>query len=376
MASLLFRRFLRVYTYDSSRTKSSLSSPLSIYNECRRNFRSKAALESLITAAEEKTPNLILYNYPSFSGSYSALFAHLYYTQLQIPHLTLPFSSVAPFRIEDLTIGGAVNTCYLLDFVGPKGFSVELSKAFNRVIVFDHSKLTASKVPSNEECPDNLELNINVQESSSRAVYNYFSSKLLDTKYTLVGNEDRDRIENMLKFVEDSELQKWNLPDIKAFNIGLEEERRKLNLITNPYMFDQLLELDPTDSITRGKAYISSRQNAANKLLDKPFKIHLGRGFYGECLGIRADGNSNLSNEIGKELSLRSAAAGLRPIGAVVHMQRKNLKMCLRSYDSNTDTSEIAKAYGGGGTSTSSSFIIRMDEYNEWISGRSQKVCQ
>ncbi|KAI3853593.1 hypothetical protein MKW98_025110 [Papaver atlanticum] len=374
MASLFFRGIFRVYAHISSSIKSSVSSSTTFYNETRRNFRSKAALESLITAAEEKTPNLILYNYPSFSGSYSALFAHLYYTHLQIPHLILPFSSVEPLRVEDLNIGGAVDTCYLLDFVGAKGFSVELSKVFSRVIVFNHSKL--AKVPSNEECPDSLKLNINVQESSSRAVYNYFSDKLLDSKCTLVRSEDRDRIQTLLKYIEDGELNRWSLPDTKAFNISLKEERRKLNCITNPYMFDQLMQLDPTDLIIRGNANISSRQNAANKLLDKPFKIHLGRGFYGECLGIRADGNANLSNEIGKELGLRSAAAGLRPIGAVIYMQRKNLKMCLRSNDSSTDTSEIAKAYGGGGTSASSSFIIRMDEYNEWVSGRSRKVCK
>ena len=86
-------------------------------------------------------------------------------------------------------------------------------------------------------------------------------------------------------------------------------------------------------------------------------------------------------------------------------MQRNNLKMCLRSTDSATDTSEVAKvcinmkqswfflfiyflfnvgylglivskfslyinvkAYGGGGSPSSSSFIIRMDEYNQWLS--------
>jgi len=49
-------------------------------------------------------------------------------------------------------------------------------------------------------------------------------------------------------------------------------------------------------------------------------------------------------------------------------VQRNNLKMCLRSTDAITNTSEVAKAYGGGGTSSSSSFIIRMDEYNQWIS--------
>ncbi|MFS7898450.1 hypothetical protein Hanom_Chr00s023217g01762511 [Helianthus anomalus] len=60
----------------------------------------------------------------------------------------------------------------------------------------------------------------------------------------------------------------------------------------------------------------------------------------------------------------------LRPIGAVIYMQGKNLKMCLRSTDKyGTDTSAIAKVYGGGGSPWSSSFIIRMDEYNQWISG-------
>lgn len=34
-----------------------------------------------------------------------------------------------------------------------------------------------------------------------------------------------------------------------------------------------------------------------------------------------------------------------RSIGAVVFMQRKNLKVCLRSMDGNTDTSEIAKVF-------------------------------
>lgn len=37
------------------------------------------------------------------------------------------------------------------------------------------------------------------------------------------------------------------------------------------------------------------------------------------------------------------AICGVRPIGAVVYMQRNNLKMCLRSTDAATDTSEVAK---------------------------------
>ena len=57
---------------------------------------------------------------------------------------------------------------------------------------------------------------------------------------SLVKPEDRDRLETVLKFIEDGDLCKWSLPDIKPFNIGLCEYRPKLNCITNKYMFDQV----------------------------------------------------------------------------------------------------------------------------------------
>ena len=63
-----------------------------------RSFRSDAALEALAKASEEKVPNVLLYNYPSFSGAFSALFAHLFHSRLNLPSLILPFSSVHPLR--------------------------------------------------------------------------------------------------------------------------------------------------------------------------------------------------------------------------------------------------------------------------------------
>jgi hypothetical protein len=46
----------------------------------------------------------------------------------------------------------------------------------------------------------------------------------------------------------------------------------------------QLLELSVEGLIARGKSSISARRNAASKLLEKVFRVRLGRGFYGECL--------------------------------------------------------------------------------------------
>ncbi|KAL7002967.1 hypothetical protein U1Q18_004127 [Sarracenia purpurea var. burkii] len=65
-----------------------------------QSFRSNAAMEALAKASEEKTPNIALYNYPSFSGAFSALFAHLFHSHLHLPCLVLPFSSVEPLRKE------------------------------------------------------------------------------------------------------------------------------------------------------------------------------------------------------------------------------------------------------------------------------------
>ncbi|XVE66651.1 hypothetical protein DITRI_Ditri08aG0095600 [Diplodiscus trichospermus] len=348
---------------------------LKIPNPWTRTFRSDAALEAIAKAAEEKVPNVVLYNYPSFSGAFSALFAHLFHSRLNVPCLVLPFSSIEPLRVEDFSAEG-LEKCYLLDFVGPKGFATKLSQqSMCEVIAFDHRISALSQISSSEDL--RVTFNVNIDKSSSIAVYEYFSDKLskmmmsLDVEAAnLLDSEDQSRVETVLKYIEDADLRRWSLPEIKAFRIGLGEWRSKFNCIINPNMFEQLLEISSFDLIAKGYLYISSRQIAANKLLDKAFKVRLGRGFYGECLGVRADGNSDLSDEIGKLLSLKSATAGLRPIGAVIYMQRKNLKMCLRSTDTATDTSEVAKAYGGGGCTSSSSFIIRMDEYNQWLSGK------
>ncbi|KAL2936704.1 Cytochrome f [Bienertia sinuspersici] len=269
-----------------------------------RHLRSEATLEALAKAAEEKPPVIALYNYPSFSGAYSALFTQLFHSHLRLPCLILPFSSVIPFR----------------------------------VICFDHRKSTLAKVPSAEDCPMNVKYHVDVARSSSRAVYDYFSRQLECTKSpgendvasNLLNSNDQVRIEELMDYLEDGDLLKWSLPDIRAFNIGISEWRSKLNCITNPHMYEQLTEMSAKELITKGNSQLSTRKDAAKKFLLKAFKLRLGRGFFGECLGVRADSNPDLSDEIGNELS--------------------------------------KGAYGGGGSPRSSSFIIRMDEYNHWRS--------
>lgn len=94
---MVFRRF-------SKKILPAISDSCKLRFESTRGFRSDAALEAIANALEEKVPKLVLYNYPSFSGAFSALFAHLYHSHLRIPCLILPFSSVVPFRLTFLSI--------------------------------------------------------------------------------------------------------------------------------------------------------------------------------------------------------------------------------------------------------------------------------
>ncbi|KAG6382367.1 hypothetical protein SASPL_157964 [Salvia splendens] len=297
-----------------------------------RQLRSDATLEAIRKAPQNKIPNLVLYNYPSFSGAFGALFAHLYHSRLNLPCFILPFSSVAPF-------------------------------SWKWHLVFNPDVKTVFKQYALLFLVDILAFHQNVVSEMQVVLHTWQIDNI-----SLLNHDDQERMEMILKYVEAGDLRQWNLPNIKAFYIGLREFRSKLNCITNPLMYQQLTEICSEGFIIKGNTYLSNRPTEASKLLNKVFRIKLGRGFYGECLAIRADGNSDFSDEMGKELSQMSAAAGLRPIGAVLYMQRNNLKMSLRTIDSGTDTSEIAMAYGGGGFPSSSSFIIRMDEYNQWRS--------
>lgn len=52
--------------------------------------------------------------------------------------------------------------------------------------------------------------------------------------------KDGERVETVLKYIEDGDLRRWSLPDSKAFNIGICEWRSKLNCILNPHMYEQV----------------------------------------------------------------------------------------------------------------------------------------
>ncbi|XP_071728390.1 uncharacterized protein [Rutidosis leptorrhynchoides] len=158
--------------------------------------------------------------------------------------------------LKDLCIDG-LERCYFLDFLGPEGFAAELSRRTScQVIGFDHRKTTLSDIHLYEDCNTNL----SYQEHSA----------------CLFNTEDRERVKMVPKYIEDGDLRRWTLPDIKEFNIGLSKWRSKLNCITNSHLFDQvtilhkLLEVNMTWIL---KFVPSSKKTCCNYPTHRTFQI-------------------------------------------------------------------------------------------------------
>ena len=56
----------------------------------------------------------------------------------------------------------------------------------------------------------------------------------------LLGQEDEERVLNVLKYIEDADLRQWQQPNSRDFHTALREERAKLNCVTNPHVFEQV----------------------------------------------------------------------------------------------------------------------------------------
>eukprot|EP01090_Pellita_catalonica_P004387 TRINITY_DN14212_c0_g1_i1.p2 TRINITY_DN14212_c0_g1~~TRINITY_DN14212_c0_g1_i1.p2 ORF type:complete len:101 (+),score=25.41 TRINITY_DN14212_c0_g1_i1:572-874(+) len=79
----------------------------------------------------------------------------------------------------------------------------------------------------------------------------------------------------------------------------------------------------------------------------------------------------HLRTRLGKKLAKKSAAANMKPIGAIVYelqdIPDKDLyfKVSLRSLP-NTDTLSISSQYNGGGHDCASAFLILRSEFDSW----------
>ncbi|CAM6122927.1 unnamed protein product [Calypogeia fissa] len=325
---------------------------------------------------------VVLYHYPCPDGVFAALAAHLYHAAIGCPALFLPNTVYQPLRIQDLKVEG-VDVFYLLDFVGPEGFALELARHAKQVVILDHHKTALDSLPQNGEGPQNLHCVLDMNRSGATISYDYFEEKLLSSRTDVKGfprysaraslvPTNTDQIKSLFRYIEDADLWRWVLPDSKAFSSGLSDMSIELSALANPKVFGELLDLKAEELITKGKESLKAKQAAIHDVLKTSFPVELGRGRYGQCLAVHGDTITHLRSELGNQLAAKSLEHGLRPIGAVVYVQlgfyasETQYKVSLRSMGENADTTEISQAYGGGGHRNASAFMIGREELELW----------
>jgi len=56
----------------------------------------------------------------------------------------------------------------------------------------------------------------------------------------LLDQEDEERVSNVLEYIEDADLRRYQLPNTKEFQEAPRDEHAKLNCATNPHVFGQV----------------------------------------------------------------------------------------------------------------------------------------
>ncbi|PKA60050.1 hypothetical protein AXF42_Ash009734 [Apostasia shenzhenica] len=320
----------------------------------------------------------VLYHYPCPDGAFAALAAHLYFSAASLPVAFFPNTVYNPIRVDNLPLD-ELDDVYLLDFIGPSGFVSELASKVKSVTVLDHHK-TALEILS-QNVSKNVNKIIDMERSGATIAFEYFKEKLLRrdcasgdyagaSNNIFLPDNKIEKVHMLFKFIEDGDLWRWELPHSKAFSSGLKDLNIEYNINVNPFLFDQLMGLDPELVINQDQESFSRKQNLINEALDRSYEIVLGCEQFGHCLAVDADSISELRSELGHQLARKSDNLNLRGIGAVVYRvselkNDKMLKISLRSLNLE-DTTPISKEYGGGGHRNASSFLLCAADFEKW----------
>ncbi|XBH63761.1 uncharacterized protein [Aegilops tauschii subsp. strangulata] len=337
-------------------------------------------------AGSARKASAVLYHYPCPDGAFAALAAHLYFSAAALPVRFFPNTVYDPIRSDGLPFD-EIEDVYLLDFVGPPGFVADIAPKVQSVTILDHHKTAMESLCGSATLGENVNKVIDMQRSGATIAFDYFRNKLLTeastsrnhgsgnsvTEMKYLPENKLEMVHKLFKFIEDGDLWRWTIPNSKAFSSGLKDLNIEFNVNSNGKLFDQLLELDPEQVISRGQVTLSQKQTLIDDCLEKSFEIALGCGQFGNCLAVNADAISMLRSELGNQLANKSRNSNLRAIGAVVYKvpelnNDEMLKISLRSLEQE-DTTSISQEFGGGGHRNASSFLLSVAEFERWKVG-------
>ncbi|CAD7699251.1 unnamed protein product [Ostreobium quekettii] len=312
-------------------------------------------------------PAVVCYHYPCLDGVFAALAARLGLPEggPRVRFVPLTVHS-PPSCAADLGLEGGEHV-YLLDYVGPRGFALNVAKVVRRLTVLDHHKTALDILPGRGSgCPANMDVVLDMKRSAATIAMDYFKPRAV---------LDSPKLRWAFRYVEDADLARWKLKNSKPYTAGIARKNLEFDFNKNPRIFDQLLRLDTAEMTRMGRKKMRADLGLMEPIVRQAFEVAIGGADaagrdWGRCLAARADDLHHLRSGIGNRLARMSRARGLRAIGLVAYFEpemndRRKIKCSLRSLG-REDTTKISEFFGGGGHTNASSCFVDFEAFQTW----------
>lgn len=217
-------------------------------------------------------------------------------------------------------------TVAILDFSYKNNITKEMIKKAKDLIVIDHHKSAMV------ELHDISNTHFDMTKSGAMLAWEFFHPGKEPPKF--------------INYIEDRDLWKWELPYSKEFAAAFDMV---------PFEFEEFEKFEDDsvfdDAVKRGSYILAYSKTVIKKVCDKAS----ARSYKGK--DVLVVNSSHWMSEIGSRLS---PDCDFAMIWYFDH-EKKDIKVSLRSFHENTDVSEIAKDFGGGGHKKAAGFSLPGD---------------
>lgn len=226
----------------------------------------------------------------------------------------------------------------LLDFSYNRKITEEMSEKAASLIILDHHK-TAYE---------------NLKGMPALLFDNNHSGAILSWKYFHPEKE----APRFLKYIEDRDLWKWELPYSKEFSAAFDMV---------PWNFEEFEKFEDDsvvdDAINRGKYILAYSKTVIKKICEKAQR----KKWHGKSALVV--NSSHWQSEIGNKLS---QDCDIAIIWYYSHTEKKTCVSC-RAFHEEIDVTEIARVYGGGGHKKAAGFNLPEGVHIESIFDKEQE---
>jgi len=212
----------------------------------------------------------------------------------------------------------------IVDFSYKRNVLEEMYKKAQTLRVFDHHKTAWEELSGLPFCY------FNEKKSGARIVWDMLVCSPWDN--------NPSKVPDILLYIEDRDLWKFELPNSKEINAALGSYPKDFA------MWDELEKKNLEELKIEGAAILRYQNQIIESLVQNADEMEISGH---KILAVNAP---ILQSEVGHKL-----AQG-RPFGAVWYEHQGKRKFSLRSTKEGVDVAEIAKQYGGGGHRSASGY--------------------